>query len=129
MQFLGGLSHLEVKRQMLWADAFLHAAVTEGFCNAVLEAQAMMLPVVCTDAGGLIENVLNGETGFVVPRRNPQALAEKLALLARDWELRQQMGQAGRQRVLTYFRLPDQVQAFEQFYKQVLNDSLAYEAS
>jgi colanic acid/amylovoran biosynthesis glycosyltransferase len=128
VEFLGVVSHQEVKEQMLWADTFLHAAVSEGFCNAVLEAQAMMLPVVCTDADGLPENVVNGETGFVVPRRNPQALAEKVALLARNPELRQHLGQAGRQRVLNHFQLPHQVQAFEQFYQEVLNNSLAHEA-
>ena len=42
------------------------AAVSEGFCNAVLEAQAMKLPVVCTDADGLPENVQDGTTGLVV---------------------------------------------------------------
>ena len=103
VRFMGALTPQEVKAQLLWADVFLHAAVSEGFCNAVLEAQAMGLPVVCTDADGLPENVADGETGFVVPRRNPPALAEKLALLANEPYRRQKMGQAGRQRVLTHF--------------------------
>ena len=72
VQLLGALGQPEVRDQMLWADVFLHAAVSEGFCNAVIEAQAMMLPVVCSDAGGLSENVVDGETGFVVPRRDPK---------------------------------------------------------
>lgn len=122
VQILGPRPHDQVKEQMLWADVFLHAAVSEGFCNAVLEAQSMRLPVVCTDADGLSENVVHGETGFVVPRRHPEAMADKLVLLARDHALRQQMGQAGRQRVLMLFRLPDQISAFEAFYQQVLKD-------
>jgi colanic acid/amylovoran biosynthesis glycosyltransferase len=107
----------EVKASLIWADVFLHAAVSEGFCNAVMEAQAMQLPVVCTDAGGLPENVIDDETGFVVPRRNPQALAEKLNLLAHAPSLRERMGQAGRERVQTHFRLEDQIAAFERFYQ------------
>jgi len=121
VHFMGALTPQEVKDQLLWADVFLHAAVSEGFCNAVLEAQAMGLPVVCTDADGLGENVVHGETGFVVPRWNPQALAEKLALLTARPDLRRQMGQAGRQRVLTYFQIADQIQAFDHLYKQVLD--------
>ena len=110
-----------IKEKMLWADLFLHAAVSEGFCNVVLEAQAMRLPVVCTDAGGLPENVVQGETGFVVRRRSPEELADKLLVLARDGISRQRMGEAGRQRVLTRFSLPEQVSAFEALYNQVLN--------
>jgi colanic acid/amylovoran biosynthesis glycosyltransferase len=120
VSFLGALSGAEVKAQMQWADMMLHAAVSEGFGNAVLEAQAMALPVVCTDADGLAENVIDGETGFVVSRRRPHLLAEKLAQLARDPTLRQRMGNAGRNRVVQHFQLADQATKFESLYKQVL---------
>ncbi len=120
VELLGGRTRNEVREQMAWADVFLHAAVSEGFCNAVLEAQAMMLPVVCSDAGGLSENVAHGETGFVVPRRDPGALAEKLAVLAADPPLRERMARAGRERVLTRFQLPRQISAFEELYHTVL---------
>jgi colanic acid/amylovoran biosynthesis glycosyltransferase len=121
VELLGAQPHQVVRTQMAWADVFLHAAVSEGFCNAVIEAQAMSLPVVCSDAGGLPENVADGVTGFVVPRRNPRALADKLAQLAGDPGLRQRMGQAGRERVLRCFRLDDQIAAFEQLYREVLS--------
>ena len=120
VEFLGGLSHAEVIEQLQWADVFLHSAVSEGFCNAVLEAQAMKLPVVCSDADGLSENVADGQTGFVVPRRNPDAMAHKLALLAQDGRLRQKMGSAGRKRVETYFTIEKQITAFEAFYDNLL---------
>ena len=116
---LGALPRAEVREEMRTADIFLHAAVSEGFCNSVLEAQAMQLPVVCSDADGLPENVADGETGFVVPRRNPPALAEKLAVLAEDPTLRRQMGQAGRQRVVERFQLADQIDAFDRLYDSV----------
>jgi colanic acid/amylovoran biosynthesis glycosyltransferase len=121
VHFMGALPRREVKAQMKWADLFLHAAVEEGFGNAVIEAQAMSLPVVCADAIGLPENVAHNETGFVVPRRSPEALAEKIMFLAQNPKVRQQMGLAGRQRVLAQFRLRDQVLAFDRFYQQVLN--------
>ncbi|MEJ7712207.1 MAG: glycosyltransferase family 4 protein [Pyrinomonadaceae bacterium] len=75
----GAQTREQVKQEMLWADVFLHAAVSEGFCNAVVEAQAMSLPVkVCSDAGELPENVAHGETGFVVPRRNAPLITQRI---------------------------------------------------
>jgi colanic acid/amylovoran biosynthesis glycosyltransferase len=118
---LGPQSRLEVKEQMEWADVFFHAAVLEGFCNAVMEAQAMTLPVICSDAEGLSENVANDQTGFVIPRRDWHTMAEKLALLAADPKLRGRMGDAGRQRVIQKFNLDAQISSFSKFYREVLS--------
>ena len=79
------------------------------------------LPVVSSDADGLPENVADGQTGFIVPRRDPAALAEKLAHLAGDVELRRQMGAAGRVRVVNCFPLPAQIAAFDQFYREMVS--------
>lgn len=117
VSLLGSISHEEVVEEMQSADIFLHAAVSEGFCNAVLEAQAMKLPIVSSDADGLRENVVDGLTGFVVERRNPSALADKVKLLIHDSELRIQMGQAGRDRVVKEFSLPKQIREFTQMYE------------
>lgn len=122
IKFLGGQPHSVVIEEMNAADVFLQASVSEGFCNAVLEAQAMRLPIVASDAGGLKENVVSGETGLVVPRRNAQAMADKLAQLASDAELRQKMGEAGRRRVQRCFQLADQIVAFEKFYQVVVGN-------
>ena len=111
-----------VRAEMERADVFLHAAVSEGFCNAVLEAQAMELPVVCSDAGGLPENVVHGMTGFVTRRRHPKEMAERIVELARDAELRRKMGEAGRERVEKHFRVEDQIRAFEEFYQKVMGE-------
>lgn len=109
-----------VREQMLWADVFLHAAVSEGFCNAVIEAQAMGLPVVTSDADGLPENVQDTITGYVVPRRNSAVMAEKLIELARNTTLRQQMGTAGQARVRQKFDLDSQIEKFNQLYLSLL---------
>jgi colanic acid/amylovoran biosynthesis glycosyltransferase len=63
---------------MAESDIYLQPSIQEGFCNAVLEAQASALLCVVTDAEGLPENVLNEITGWVVPKRNPKAIAEKI---------------------------------------------------
>lgn len=119
--FLGAGSRDLVRAEMQEADVLLHAAVSEGFCNAVLEAQSMELPVVCTDADGLPENVEDGITGIVVPRREPRLLADALAKLAADPGLRRRMGEAGRRRVASEFRLKDQISAFDLLYRSVLS--------
>lgn len=120
VELAGPLPRESVREHLQKTDVFLHAAVSEGFCNAVVEAQAMKVPVVCSDADGLPENVADGETGFIVPRRDPEALAEKLAILAANPNLRLRMGEAGRQRVEKYFQLDDQIAAFDALYRQVL---------
>lgn len=119
VELCGAMDREGVRREMEWADVLVHAAVSEGFCNAVLEAQAMELPVVCSDAGGLPENVADGVTGFVTRRRQPREMAERILELARDAELRRRMGEAGRRRVETQFRAEDQIRAFEEFYGRV----------
>jgi colanic acid/amylovoran biosynthesis glycosyltransferase len=119
--FSGALPHRDVLNSLQWADIFLHAAVSEGFCNAVLEAQAMGVPVVCTDADGLVENVLNGVTGYVVHRRDPFAMAAKITTLASDGTLRLKMGIAGRKRVEQHFQLEQQIDAFESYYEMLLS--------
>lgn len=121
--FLGVLTSDDVREQMTWADVFVHAAVSEGFCNAVIEAQSMRLPVVCTDADGLPENVVNGETGFVVARRNPTQLSEKIAMLACEPDLRKRMGEAGRKHVQKHFTLDQQLDEFAALYESTLRDN------
>lgn len=120
VELAGATTRDGVLATLRWGDVFLHAAVSEGFGNAVLEAQAMALPVVVSDADGLAENVADGVTGFVVPRRDPAALAAKLTQLARDPALRLRMGAAGRARVAERFRPLDEIAAFEALYRRVL---------
>ncbi len=117
---LGALPPAAVLEEMRGADMFLHPAVSEGFGNAVMEAQAAALPVVCTDADGLRENIADGETGFAVARRDPSALAAALARLAADRDLRRRMGEAGRRRVSEHFDPARQVDAFVALYEETI---------
>ncbi len=69
------------------------------------------------DAYVLRENVMDGKMGFVVSRRRPGKLAEKLATLAGESDARLQMGSASRQRVVAKFGVGDQIRSFDQFYR------------
>lgn len=120
-RLLGSTSKSGIKKELSSADIFFHPALSEGFCNAVLEAQAMEIPVVTSNADGLSENIIDGETGFVVEILNHKVMIKKLELLIGDIELRKKMGSSGRRRVEKYFKLEDQIQQFYNFYFQVLN--------
>jgi colanic acid/amylovoran biosynthesis glycosyltransferase len=119
VQILGDKNAGEVKQALNNADIFLHPAISEGFCNAVLEAQAMGLPVVCSDADGLAENVVDGVTGFVIPKWNVEAMAEKLEWFWNNKSSIEEMGNAGMQRVCEHFRIEEQIDKFERFYKDL----------
>jgi lipopolysaccharide/colanic/teichoic acid biosynthesis glycosyltransferase/glycosyltransferase involved in cell wall biosynthesis len=76
----------------------------EGYPNVPLEAGAMERPVVATRVTGCVDAVVDGETGTLVPPRDPRALAEALRAYLKDPELRRRHGKAGRQRVLRDYR-------------------------
>lgn len=88
----------------------------EGLPNAILEAMATGLPVVATAVGGVPELVRDGETGLLVPPRDPGALAKTLARIADDPALRVRMGRAARDAVagLSWARC---VEAHERLYR------------
>lgn len=109
--------HEDVKAELSKADVFLHPAISEGFSNAVLEAQAMGLPVITTNADGLAENVEDNVTGFVVPVYDAAAMAEKLEWCYNNKNEVKEMGKAGIARVRTHFRIEEQLKKFEAFYK------------
>ena len=67
----------------------------ESWVRSDLEAQAAGIPVVSTQLGGIPESVLDGKSGFLVPQRDVDALAEKLCYLIEHPELWAQMGRAG----------------------------------
>jgi colanic acid/amylovoran biosynthesis glycosyltransferase len=119
VKFTGVVPREQVVAYLREADIMIHAALEEGFCNAVIEGQAAELPVIVSDAGGLPENIEDGVTGFVVPRRDPDAMAEKIILLAKAPELRQRMGKAGRERALKMFDINAQVQQFIALYQEL----------
>jgi glycosyltransferase involved in cell wall biosynthesis len=91
--------------QELYARAAVVACPSrrEGFGVACLEAMAHGRPVVATSVGGLLDLVVDGETGFVVPPRDPAALRSALARLLADPDLRRRLGVAGRERAHMHF--------------------------
>lgn len=77
------------------ADVFVSTPWYEPFGITPLEAMACAIPVVGAAVGGIRHTVLDGKTGFLVPPKDPNTLAERLEVLARNPELRVTMGAAG----------------------------------
>jgi len=122
VRWRGAVASDEVAQRLREADIFLHASHSEGISNAVLEAMACGLPVVCTDAGGMREAVRDGIDGFVVPVRDVEAMAEALVKLARDHDMRRRMGAAARQRVLEEFTLEKQTREWRALYEGLVRE-------
>jgi len=101
VQFTGERADVAPSLQQM--DLYVQASVAEGMPNSVLEAMAAGLPVVATSVGGTPEVVVDGETGLLVPPRDPVALADAMQKLLEDRTMTDAFGRAGRARVETHF--------------------------
>lgn len=101
-------------------DVFAMASEHEGLSIALVEALALGRSVVVTDAGGLSEVVQDGVQGFVVPRRTPAALAQRIVRLLREPDLRARMGEAGRVRIAD-FHIGHAVRRMQEVYEELLS--------
>lgn len=123
VRFLGRVSDDDLPRLYASADVFVLPANAraEAFGKVLMEAMATGLPCVTTEVGsGTSFIVQDGVTGFVVEKRSPQALAAAVNRLLAGPELRQRMGQAGQQRVLSEFTVEKMVSSVEAVYRSVL---------
>jgi glycosyltransferase involved in cell wall biosynthesis len=100
---LGFVPHADLEHLYARAAVVACPSHREGFGVACLEAMAHGRPVVATGVGGLRDLVVDGETGLVVPRRDPGALREALGRLLADPDLRRRLGAAGRERAREHF--------------------------
>lgn len=104
----------DVARLLAVSDIFVLPSLHEGLSNALLEAMAVGLPVVASDVSGMDEILVNGETGFLVPAADSNALASALTWLLDDEGLRTRMGRAARQHVLTRYSQDVMLKRYEQ---------------
>jgi glycosyltransferase involved in cell wall biosynthesis len=99
-------------------DLFVMSSITEGLGSAILEAMACSRAVVATRAGGIPEAVDDEVTGVIVPPRDEDALAAGIVRLLKSPELRRELGQAGRQRVIDSFSVDRLVEGTANVYER-----------
>ncbi len=102
-------------------DLFVLPSDFEGLPLTVLEAMAAAKPVVATDVGGTGEAVVDGETGLLVPPRDPVALARALQTLLVNPELRARFGAAGKARAIQEFSAETMIRRVTELYEAVLD--------
>jgi len=126
----GNVRFLGIRRDMPQlmnaADAYVMSSAWEGMANVLLEASATGLPIVATDVGGNGEIVLNGETGFLVPPKDPDKLAQAmLRLMSLPQDERKHMGERARRYIEDNFALERIVDRWEQLYHELLSRKLS----
>jgi glycosyltransferase involved in cell wall biosynthesis len=101
--FLGNLSEEDVKSEMRRAAVFILASHAEPLGVVYMEAMAMEVPTIGTDAGGVTEIIANEVDGLLVPPRDVDALAKAIARLLDDQHLSETLGKAGREKIVRRF--------------------------
>mgnify|MGYP005989669875 CR=1 FL=1 len=76
--FIDKIPHVDVYKRMKASDILLLPSLEEGIANVCIEAMALGVPVISTNCGGMEELISNDKEGFIVPIRNPNAIAEKI---------------------------------------------------
>lgn len=98
-------------------DVVVLPTYREGFPNVPLEAAAMQLPVIATRTPGCVDAVADGETGQLVPARDPQALTSAMLAYGEDETLRRRHGERGRARIVREFRRERLWEALARVYR------------
>jgi glycosyltransferase involved in cell wall biosynthesis len=101
-------------------DIVVHTSVWEGLARVLPQALISGKPIVSYDIDGAPEVCINDETGFLVPARSINELAEAIATLAHDASLREQFGQTGQERFTPQFRHEFMTERVREVYTRVL---------
>ena len=100
-------------------DLFLLPSETESFGMAALEAMTSEVPVIATNSGGLPEVVTTGETGFLLPVGDVEAMAAAGIAILRDDDLRRRMGKRAREVAVERFDEAKIVPLYREMYERV----------
>lgn len=118
----GAIPNNQVPEALDEMDIFLLGSVlnSESFGVSAVEAMAMRLPVIATAVDGFKEVMADNETGFLVPIKDHNKMAEKMIELMNNPQLSVQMGYAGRRRVEALYNFESNVTAMEKLYHNVI---------
>ena len=123
VRFVGQKPRAELRTWYSAADVFVTTPWYEPFGITPVEAMACARPVVGSEVGGIKSTVVDGSTGFLVPSRDPQAVAERLATLQRNPQLARSMGEAGLRRAYRHYTWRSVAEQVGAVYAAVLAES------
>jgi glycosyltransferase involved in cell wall biosynthesis len=124
VRFLGWVKAAS-RRALPACDIFVQSSHWEAMSVVVLEAMAAAKPMVITSVGENARVVINESSGLVVPPRSPAALADALARVIDDHELRDRLGAAAQRRFSELFTVQQMVNNYEQLYSKLLGHAPA----
>lgn len=120
VSLIGRLPQTEVFKKMGEASLLLMPSVEEGIPNVAVEAMALGLPVISTDCGGVPELIEDGEEGWLVPMRDPKAMAEGVMVFSKlHLERIEEVRLASRKKVELHHSEAKMVREMENLYKTV----------
>lgn len=119
VRLLGGVSRTEMPALLRSADVVACTPWYEPFGIVPLEAMACGVPVVATAVGGIRDTVVDGDTGRLVPPKDPGALGEALTTLICDGRRAQVLGKAGRERARARYTWDRVAADTERIYEKV----------
>ncbi len=123
VHFVGRRDRDELSHCFSAADVFVTTPWYEPFGITPVEAMACATPVIGSEVGGIRTTVVDGVTGFLVPPKDPRALADRLNRLAGSRALRRAMGEAGRARANTSYTWPVVVDRLVDVYRHAIADA------
>jgi glycosyltransferase involved in cell wall biosynthesis len=109
----------DVFAQLVTCDALALPSNWEGLPFSILEAMGAALPVVASRVGGVPELVVDGETGFLVPRGDVRGFAHALRRLQADGGMARSMGIAGHERVQRHFTIASMIERYDDLFRSV----------
>lgn len=113
----------DIKSHLEKASCVVLPSYYEGVPFSILEAAAMEVPIITTDSVGCRDVVIDGETGFLVEKKNVKDLTEKLKhFIELPYEKRKEMGEAGRKYVCDRFPIDKVIAVYEKEIKESLNE-------
>lgn len=102
------------------SDVFVMPSYREGFGSSVIEASCLGIPVICSDAYGIMDAMVDGETGLRCKVADVPSLQQAMETLLNNVKLRRQLGENGRKRVLEKFRGDNITSEWVKFYQSIL---------
>jgi glycosyltransferase involved in cell wall biosynthesis len=122
VQFVGPVPHKELPERYRTSSVVVNPSLSESFGISIVEGMACGIPVVGTKVGGMLETIVDGETGLLVESERPDLLVEAILSLLNDPETAGQMGRKGRARAVERFSWRARAERLLNAYQMVLKE-------